>query len=96
MLWGKAAEREAALNRLMPLGPFEPDAPWNELPQAFMAMEVEYLGAPWHPHGGCSAASHEGSTSTSWSWTTSGTGPLQWNWWRASQDRRCAPRWMAG
>jgi hypothetical protein len=25
VLWGKATEREAALNRLMPLGPFEPD-----------------------------------------------------------------------
>jgi hypothetical protein len=27
VLWGEAAEREAALNRLMPLGPFKPDAP---------------------------------------------------------------------
>ena len=44
VLWGEAAEREAALNRLMPLGPFEPDAPWDELPQAFMAMDVEHWG----------------------------------------------------
>jgi hypothetical protein len=44
VLWGEAAEREAALNKLMPLGPFEPDAPWNELPQAFMAMDVEHWG----------------------------------------------------
>jgi hypothetical protein len=37
VLWGEAAEREAALNRLQPLGPFVPDVSWNELPQAFMA-----------------------------------------------------------
>jgi hypothetical protein len=42
VLWGEAAEREAALNMLMPMGPFEPDAPWDELPQAFMAMDVEH------------------------------------------------------
>jgi hypothetical protein len=44
VLWGKAAEREAALNRLMPLGPSEPDAPWDELPKAFMAMDAEHWG----------------------------------------------------
>jgi hypothetical protein len=44
VLWGKGAEREAALNRLMPLGPFETDAPWDELPQAFMAMDAEHWG----------------------------------------------------
>jgi site-specific DNA-cytosine methylase len=44
VLWGEAAEREAALNRLMPLGPFEPDATWDELLQAFMAMDVEHWG----------------------------------------------------
>jgi hypothetical protein len=44
VLWGEAAEREAALNRLMPLGPFESDASWNELPQAFMAMDVKHWG----------------------------------------------------
>jgi hypothetical protein len=44
VLWGEAAEREAALNRLMPLGPFEPDAPWDELPQTFMAMDAEHWG----------------------------------------------------
>jgi hypothetical protein len=42
VLWGGAAEREAALSRLMPFGPFEPDAPWDELPQAFMAMDAEH------------------------------------------------------
>jgi site-specific DNA-cytosine methylase len=42
VLWGEAAEREAALNRLVPLGSFELDAPWDELPQAFMAMDVEH------------------------------------------------------
>jgi hypothetical protein len=42
VLWGKAAERKVALNRLMPLGPFELHAPWDELPQAFMAMDVEH------------------------------------------------------
>jgi hypothetical protein len=31
---------------LMPLGPFEPDAPWDELPQAFMAMDVD-TGGYW-------------------------------------------------
>jgi hypothetical protein len=44
VLWGEAAEREAALNRLMPLGPFELDAPLDEMPQAFMAMDVEHWG----------------------------------------------------
>jgi hypothetical protein len=44
VLWGEAAEREAALNRLMPLGPFESDAPWDELPQAFIAMDVDHRG----------------------------------------------------
>jgi hypothetical protein len=44
VLWGEAAEREAALNRLMPLGPFKPDALWDELPQAFMGMDVEHRG----------------------------------------------------
>jgi hypothetical protein len=44
VLWGEAAECEAALNRLMILGPFEPDAPWDEMPQAFMAMDVEHWG----------------------------------------------------
>jgi hypothetical protein len=44
VLWGEAAERKAALNRLMPLGPFEPDAPRDELPQAFMAMDVKHWG----------------------------------------------------
>jgi site-specific DNA-cytosine methylase len=28
----------------MPLGPFKPDAPWDELPEAFMAMDVEHWG----------------------------------------------------
>jgi hypothetical protein len=53
--WGEAAEREAALNRLMPLGPFEPDAPWDPSPQAFMAMDVEHWGllgtSRWVQHG---------------------------------------------
>jgi hypothetical protein len=45
LLLGEGAECEAALNRLMPLGPFEPDAPWDELPpEAFMAMDVEHWG----------------------------------------------------
>jgi hypothetical protein len=44
VLWDEAAEREVALSRLMPLGPFEPDAPWDELPQAFMAMDAEHWG----------------------------------------------------
>jgi hypothetical protein len=44
VLWGEAAEREVLLNRLMPLGPFKPYAPWDELPQAFMAMDVEHKG----------------------------------------------------
>jgi hypothetical protein len=42
VLWGEAAKRELALNRLMPLSPFEPDAPWDELPHAFMAMDIEH------------------------------------------------------
>jgi hypothetical protein len=79
VLWGEAAEREGALNMLIPLEPFERDAWWDELPQTSMAMDVE----PWGylaPHGGCSAASQGGSTSSSWSWTTGGTGPLQRSW----------------
>jgi hypothetical protein len=44
VLWGEAAECEATLNRVMPLGPFEPDAPWDELSQAFMAMDAEHWG----------------------------------------------------
>jgi hypothetical protein len=38
---GTRGGAEQALNRL---GPFEPDAPWDELPQAFMAMDVEHWG----------------------------------------------------
>jgi hypothetical protein len=44
VLWGEAAEREVALNRLMPLGPFVPDVSWDELPQALMAMDAEHWG----------------------------------------------------
>jgi hypothetical protein len=29
VLWGEAAEREVALNRLMPLGPFGPNVSWD-------------------------------------------------------------------
>jgi hypothetical protein len=49
VLWGEAAEREVALNRLMLLGPFALDVSWDELPQACMAMDAEQLpvGAPW-------------------------------------------------
>jgi hypothetical protein len=39
VLWGEAPEREAALNRLTPLGPFVPNVSWDELPQAFMAID---------------------------------------------------------
>jgi hypothetical protein len=42
VLWGEAAEREVALNRLMPLGPFVPDVSWDELPQACTAMDAEH------------------------------------------------------
>jgi site-specific DNA-cytosine methylase len=41
VLWG---EREVALNRLMPLGPFTHDVSWDELPQACMAMDAEHWG----------------------------------------------------
>jgi hypothetical protein len=44
VLWEKAAEREVALNRLMPLGPFGPNVSWDELPQACMAMDAEHWG----------------------------------------------------
>jgi hypothetical protein len=44
VLWGEAAEREVALNRLMPLGPFGPNVSWDELPQACMAMDAEHWG----------------------------------------------------
>jgi hypothetical protein len=44
VLWGEAAEREAALHRLTPLGPFVLDVSWDELPQAFMATEEEHWG----------------------------------------------------
>jgi hypothetical protein len=44
VLWGEAAEREVALNRLMPLGPFAPNVSWDRLPQAFMAMDAEHWG----------------------------------------------------
>jgi hypothetical protein len=44
VLWGEAAKRKAALSRLMPLGLFESDAPWDELPQAFMVMDAEQCG----------------------------------------------------
>jgi hypothetical protein len=66
VLWGEAAEREVALNRLMPLGPFAPDMSWDELPQACMAMDAEHWGSLATP-GGCSAASRGGSVTTSWS-----------------------------
>jgi hypothetical protein len=42
VLWGEAAEREVALNRLTPLGPFVPDVSWDELPQACMAMDAKH------------------------------------------------------
>jgi hypothetical protein len=42
VLWGKAAEREVALNRLMPLGSLGPSVSWDELPQACMAMDAEH------------------------------------------------------
>jgi hypothetical protein len=42
VLWGEAAEREVALNRLLPLGPFVPDVSWDELLQAFMAMDSDH------------------------------------------------------
>jgi hypothetical protein len=44
VLWGKAAEREVALNRLRHLGPFVPYVAWDELPQAFMAMDTDHWG----------------------------------------------------
>jgi hypothetical protein len=44
VLWGEAAEREVALNRLLPLGPFVPDVSWDDLPQAFMAMDSDHWG----------------------------------------------------
>jgi site-specific DNA-cytosine methylase len=44
VLWGEAAEREVALNRLRPLSPFVPDVLWDELPQAFMAMDTDHWG----------------------------------------------------
>jgi hypothetical protein len=48
VLWEEAAEREVALNRLMPLGPFTPDVSWDELPQACMAMDAEQVNGPIH------------------------------------------------
>jgi hypothetical protein len=63
VLWGEAAEREAVLNKLMPLDPFEPDAPWDELPQAFMAMDAEHWGFLATPVR-CSAAIREGLATT--------------------------------
>jgi hypothetical protein len=42
VLWGEAAEREAALNRLMPLGPCVPDVSWDELPHPFLAMDLDH------------------------------------------------------
>jgi hypothetical protein len=44
VLWGEAAEREVALNRLLPLGPFVPNVSWDDLPQAFMAMDSDHWG----------------------------------------------------
>jgi hypothetical protein len=74
VLWGKAAEREVALNRLRPLGPFVPDVSWDELPQAFMAMDTDHwrlLGTSrWVQRG-----EPRGSATTSWRRTKSGTGP---------------------
>jgi hypothetical protein len=45
VLWGAAAEREVALNRLRPLGPFVRDVSWDELPQVYcMAIDADHWG----------------------------------------------------
>jgi hypothetical protein len=44
VLWGEPAEREVALNRLLALGPFVPDVSWDDMPQAFMAMDSDHWG----------------------------------------------------
>jgi hypothetical protein len=74
VLWGKAAEREVALNRLRPLGPFKC--------QMCRGMSCLRRSWPWTqtirgscaPLGGCSGASRGGSATTSWRQMKSGTG----------------------